>query len=597
MAVKAIVRFFLIFNAATLAGVNAFAADELPVAPTAEALDDKGVNMLNGGLLVRDPGLGIGMQHDGGLQFARTWAGMSAMVFAGWNHSFNYNVKSDNFLAKVSLGDKSEAFRSSPTGYIPLKQLGSTLSNVNGTFVYTDKDGIVVTLAGILLSSGSITKPVATSLVKPNGERWSFTYGTWSSPNAGTQVYLKSIQTNFGYQLKFSYSPSSSIINSVLAINDAVEYCDPTAAVCSGLANYWPTVNYSRTQMATQANYIETVSGPGNINRSYTIFAASDTVGRPWPRDIVRKVDGPAGTAATDYEYMGISNPQGTTVYYVLKSVSDVSGKWSYSYDVSSSDKFGVTRKSPDQSERLYRSNSPNDLNEITSFTDELSRTTKYLYDYQYNLTDVMPPEVTLSGTTPVAGYIHQQYDSRGNVLSVTKVPKSGSGLNSIVYSAGFDQTCVNPAKCNKPNWVRDPLGNQTDYTYDPSHGGILSEMQSAPLPGAARPLTLTTWVQIYGWAKNSSGAMVRSAYPIWRVATKTVCQTVAGSNNPMCDAASRQTVTTFQYGASATRYALLVKGKAVSSGGPVLRTCYDYDIYGRVMSETAPNAGLGVCP
>jgi hypothetical protein len=90
---------------------------------------------------------------------------------------------------------------------------------------------------------------------------------------------------------------------------------------------------------------------------------------------------------------------------------------------------------------------------------------------------------------------------------------------------------------------------------------------------------------------------MIQSAHPIWRVASKTVCQTVAGGNVAVCDAGAPQTVTSYQYGTSGTRYALLIKGQAVSSGGAVLRTCYDYDIYGRKMSETMPRAGLGVCP
>jgi hypothetical protein len=121
--------------------------------------------------------------------------------------------------------------------------------------------------------------------------------------------------------------------------------------------------------------------------------------------------------------------------------------------------------------------------------------------------------------------------------------------------------------------------------------------MQPAPATGAARPLKLTTWVQIYGWVTNSSGALVQSAYPIWRKATETACQTVAGSSTAICDGGAPQTVTTYQYGAAATRFALLVTGVAISSGGTTQRTCYGYDIYGHRISETKPNAGLGVCP
>jgi hypothetical protein len=282
-----------------------------------------------------------------------------------------------------------------------------------------------------------------------------------------------------------------------------------------------------------------------------------------------------------------------------VQSVSDIAGTWTYSYDTTS--RFKIVRTDPGQFSTVTESDAPSEtvdtISQLHVVRDELLRFTNYKYDSRYRLTDVVPPEGTLSNGSPLSGYTHNQYDGRGNVVSVTKVAKAGSGLGNIVYSAGYDATCVSPAKCNKPNWVRDALGNQTDYTYDVNHGGMLSEMEPPPSAGAPRPLTLTTWVQIYGWVKNSSGAMIQSAHPIWRVASKTVCQTVAGGNVAVCDAGAPQTVTSYQYGTSGTRYALLIKGQAVSSGGAVLRTCYDYDIYGRKMSETMPRAGLGVCP
>ena len=144
---------------------------------------------------------------------------------------------------------------------------------------------------------------------------------------------------------------------------------------------------------------------------------------------------------------------------------------------------------------------------------------------------------------------------------------------------------------------MQDSNGNETDYIYDLVHGGILSEMRPAPIAGSARPLVLTTWSQLYGSAKNRSGMLVQSPYPIWRKATETKCQTVTGSNVATCDSAAPQTVTVYQYGAAGSRFALLVKGVGVSSGGVTLRTCYDYDIYGHSISTTKPNANLATCP
>ena len=581
------------------AGYAANAADQLPVAPPAEAIDGKSVDMLSGQLLLRDPGVSIGSEGSGQLVFVRTWAGTGAMVFLGWNNNLNYNIRVRPGSASVSLGDRSEGFMGSFAAYTAVKPTGSSLVYVNDDFIYTDRDGTVVVFSRIWISPTQAIGWFAKSLAKPDGERWVFTYGTWSSSNSGTQAFLKSVQTNFGYQIKFGYSPSSSVINSAVAINDAVEYCDPSASACSGLVNPWPLVTYSRSAIAANSNYTETVLDADSKTRSFVIWAGTDTIGRPWPAKIISKTEGGAGNPSTNYTYDTVSS--GTTssgvAYTVVKSVSDVSGYWSYSYDLSDVNVFKVTSISPDQSQRTFKATSPNFIQAITSVEDELSRLTTFVYNNDRQLTDVVWPEGEMSGASPVAGYTHHEYDGRGNVVSVARVAKSGSGLANIVYSAGYDASCGSPAKCNKPNWVRDELGGQTDYTYDATHGGVLSEMRPAPSVGAARPLTLISWAPIHGWVKNAAGALVQSSYPIWRVAAKTVCQTAVGSNTPACDANAQQTVTTFQYGGAGTRYALLVKGMAVSSGGTTLRTCYDYDIYGRAISETAPRAGLGVCP
>jgi hypothetical protein len=202
-----------------------------------------------------------------------------------------------------------------------------------------------------------------------------------------------------------------------------------------------------------------------------------------------------------------------------------------------------------------------------------------------------------MSGSIPTAGYTKYDYDNRGNVTQTTVVPKMGSGQSNIVTMAGYPAACSNFKTCNQPTWTKDALGNQTDYTYDSTHGGVLSVMKPAPSSGVPRPLKLTTYAQRYAWIKNSSGVLVQSSDPVWMVSTVTDCQTAAGSNTPVCDSSAPQTVTTHEYGANGTSTSMLVKGVAVSSGGTTLRTCYGYDIYHRRISETKPNANLGACP
>jgi YD repeat-containing protein len=163
--------------------------------------------------------------------------------------------------------------------------------------------------------------------------------------------------------------------------------------------------------------------------------------------------------------------------------------------------------------------------------------------------------------------------------------------------SAAYSSTCSNPVTCNKPSSETDANSNETDYTYDPVHGGITSEMQPPPAAGAARPLKLTNWVQKTPYYKNPSGTLVASSTPIWVVNTVTECQTVAGGNTPVCDNSAPKRVTTYEYGANGTANALWPHGIAVTADGTTRRTCYSYDALGDKISETSPRAGLASCP
>ena len=144
--------------------------------------------------------------------------------------------------------------------------------------------------------------------------------------------------------------------------------------------------------------------------------------------------------------------------------------------------------------------------------------------------------------------------------------------------------------------WIKDPNGNQTDYTYA-THGGVLSEMQPAPSVGVARPLKLYTYTQKFAYIKNSVGTLVQAATSIWMPATEITCQTVANSNVAACDGAAVQTVVTYEYGADGTANNLRARGKMVSWNGTSLRTCFGYDNQGSKIWETSPRAGLASCP
>jgi YD repeat-containing protein len=126
----------------------------------------------------------------------------------------------------------------------------------------------------------------------------------------------------------------------------------------------------------------------------------------------------------------------------------------------------------------------------MTSVMDANNHTTSAQYDSNGRLTRVTKPE---------GNYIQVTYDARGNVTESRMVAKAGSSLSDIVTTAGYDTTCTNPKTCNQPNWTRDAKLNQTDYTYDATHGGVLTITSPAPSVGVVRPQTRYSYTSLHG--------------------------------------------------------------------------------------------------
>ena len=117
-------------------------------------------------------------------------------------------------------------------------------------------------------------------------------------------------------------------------------------------------------------------------------------------------------------------------------------------------------------------------------------------------------------------------YDARGNITSTTHEPTPGSGDAARVEYAGYDATCANTFKCNKPNYYIDARGGVTDYTYDAA-GNLLTETRPAPTPGAARPQTRYTWEQRFAWYKrDASGTISQADSPVWVQTGSSQCMT-----------------------------------------------------------------------
>lgn len=521
----------------------------------------------------------------------------------------------------VSVRNTSERFYLNGGTFYSIAQNGSALiSNADGTYTYTTRDGTRFKANPNIRSAICSYSPCARiiEIDRPDGLSTYINYATTTTSDTGYSLSrIRSVSQNNGYQLRYSYAlnsqPSSSTytqwmtIVGATATNDAKDYCDPAIDTCSYSIS-WPTASFSWAGIAspgsgaatlsvldmggqlhqftnqTDVNYVTRMmsfKGPSSPSASTATYSYSNynvctdgggfwlcsairpeltssaTIGSGawsygYSHPNVGDITGNSGAGVYGYWTASSTGPQGYVLSVLHNSITG------YIYSISTSDSYGAY--------------SNDDTNRLMSARDSQGRNFSFLYD------------------------------ARGNTTEKRQI--AGSGLTDVVLTQGFDSVCSNPVTCNKPNWVRDANLNQTDYTYDPVHGGILSETSAAPVAGGVRPQKRYAYAQRYAWVKNSAGSYVRSASPIWVLNQISSCikgawSSAAGAcvNTSGVAIVNDQVITSYDYGPDSGPNNLLVRGQVVTADGQSLRTCYAYDVYGNRISETTPNASLGSCP
>ena len=187
-------------------------------------------------------------------------------------------------------------------------------------------------------------------------------------------------------------------------------------------------------------------------------------------------------------------------------------------------------------------------------------------------------------------------YDGQRNITKATRYPKpgvlnpDGSTPAPTVTEAGYDH--VHAKLEGKPLWIKDPKGNVTSWTYDPAHGGVVTE--TGPAVNGVTPQTRYFYFQRYARLADTLAGP-----PIWLLERTSTCRTGNPSGAGCALGAADEVVTTYDYGPDMWGTNLNLLGQAVTADGQTLRTCYAYDGLGRKISETSPNgtAGLSSCP
>jgi hypothetical protein len=310
---------FAATSALALSAAGAVNAQSIsqPIPPEHYSLDERGVDMVSGHYNFQTTEVAIGQPGDGGLALTR------GRIQLGWRDSNQGSIEIAGSTYIVTLGLQSEIFTLSGSTFTPKSNSGATLTQASSTLTFTTSSGTVArySTSYCYTATGNPCTTQATlyEIVAPNGEKTDYHYVTQSyarsiDPNGdpvfGTVVRLQSITNNRGYQLHYVYKSNVMTgggslttrvgnwlaVASVTGVNNAVDYCAPTAFSCT-YSRTWPSISYTST-----------IGGP--------ITAATDQSGR-----VAQYIYG-----ATNADLTGIRYP-GSTANDVTLDESGVTGR------------------------------------------------------------------------------------------------------------------------------------------------------------------------------------------------------------------------------------------------------------------------------
>ncbi|TCM12142.1 RHS repeat-associated protein [Novosphingobium sp. PhB165] len=564
--------------------------DDGTAAPVRFKIDENGVNVATGKQSSASTVLSIG-------------AGDSQLTYAlngglGPDQSYDLRIYgtgtgSSTVSAEYLGADGRASMRFSRSGstFTALDGEGATLVLNGSTYVLTLADGTSYTWGYTATSTPGFQLQRLTKIAYPNNREINLQWMTTSycqnvdtACNASQYVYLtrlQSVTSSDGYQLHYEYlkndDPTTSLnalswrqLQRVDAINLAIDYCPPAQGTCA-YSQTWPSVTMSASPISP------TTSATDLLGRTTSVTNTSDAQG-----------------AYTLFQRPGASSANKTVRYdssLRVKSVVVEDLTYQYAFSLSGTT-MTMVRTNPDQTIRTIVSDTNVGL--PTSVTDEAGNVTRYIYDSYGRLQYAISPEGKMNGSTPTAGYTQYEYDTRGNVVKTTQVAKEGSGLPNLVTSAGYP-SCTTGASCNQPSWTKDALGRQTDYTYDATHGGVLSVTQPAD-PSGVRPQLRYTYTPMQAYFKNSAGSVVASGIGRYVLTGQSTCLSASSTDPANCVGTANERKSTVDYGpqSAGTANNLLVRSSTIAAGDGSLSatTAYTYDNVGNVIAVDGPLAG-----
>jgi len=529
--------------------------------PSHSSIDGNGVDVITGSYSPPYPSISMGAGR-GSLSYTRS---------RGYEHIdslFGGITSVAGGDVVVTMLGQSTRWELSGGVYSSAEGRGGTLvETTGGDFIYTTENGTIaeydsdlIALIPAQASMGRITK-----ITYPTGEILTYVYDEETEctpdPFGGgcmfslTFVRPATVTSSLGYVVEYDYLDDTC---DDICDSDWYTATDVLVKKIFGGTGAWQTLDFSGANITDADGGIYTYTRDSSDRITGVRFpgAASDDIAITYDSsDRVTSVK--QFNLTTNYAYADAGSTRTTTITHPGSTTTVVTS------DTSS--------------------------NRVSSSKNALNDTTTFTYDTEGRLTETKAPE---------GNYTKYDYDSRGNITKVRNYNKADTA-HIVSFEASYPGTCSNAKTCNQPAWTKDSLGNQTDYTYSGTHGGVLTIKGPAPGAGIARPQTTYTY--------SSQSTNTGSA---WKPATVSTCSLTTVST---CSGNAAETKVEYAYGSVNDRLLTSITTKAgdnsVSStvtmayqyqrqllrvdgplSGTADRTQYFYNVIGQVTGTISPD-------
>lgn len=409
------------------------------------------------------------------------------------------------------------------------------------------------------------------SIIYADGLRLNFAY---------VNNKLNSVTTSTGYQLHVEWNLNlpayRDLPSKIQMFNMGVDYCDPLAPTCALTRTDWPTLENAQS---LEGGYFIT-STTTQSGRKTSVRTADMTAVAPGSGgEYEHSVTSPAGVSMTfmraNYDNVNFNCPR---LGMPISATRSGRKPWSYTWGsqcAAGGELVGESSQSTSPRGVVQSSSSSSGLVVFNNGSRSISQTYDVL---QISDASYLYPPNRFALTSQETGSPAQSFSRNGfgDLVQVSSTSRNGKVVSA---TAGYDEV-AGPQSRHKPVFTTDANGGRTDYTYDPVHGGVLTEQGPADAAGR-RTVTSYGYSQLSAQYKNASGSLV-SGPPIWKRISRSICQ-----SQTACAGTVDEVITTYEYDAN-----LHLSAETTSSAGVSRRTTRSYDAVGNLVLVDGPRDG-----